>query len=128
VRNPDGNLALATLGVDYTDAGRIAARTGRQAPIGWPGHEVQWRGDTPANQREYARRQDVVDRQVYLAPDAATALAAMRSFGARYVVVGALERTLFPRDALARFDEFLDVAFSTGDLRVYRLRGEGPTR
>lgn len=121
VRNPDGQLAIRSLGVDYTDASRIASRTGRRTPIGWPGHEVQWRGDTEANKLEFGRRQDAIDRQVYLTRDPAEALATMRSFGATYVVVGSIELRSYPADALAPFADFLDVVFTSGPLRVYRV-------
>ena len=121
VRNPDGQLAIKSLGVDYTDAGRIASRTGRATPIGWPGHEVQWRGDSDARKLEYARRQDAVDRQVYLTRDPAEALAAMHAFAATYVVVASVELRTYPADALAPFADFLDIAFESGPFRVYRL-------
>ncbi|MDZ7728232.1 MAG: hypothetical protein U5Q44_08555 [Dehalococcoidia bacterium] len=78
-------------GVDYSDAGRIASRTGRPTPIGWYFHEIQWRGDTEENQERFSRRQDDVDA-LYLADDEQAILDTMRRYDAEYVVVGSVER------------------------------------
>ena len=51
--------------IDYTDAGRVSVRTGLQTPIGWPGHELQWRGDAATGRAEIVRRQDLVDPRLY---------------------------------------------------------------
>ena len=104
--------------VDYSDAGRVSARTGLQTPIGWRGHENQWRGATPAWQAEFARRQDLVDR-VYTARRPADVLAALDELGAAYVVLGRTERSRYAANVLPDFESFLDVAFESGDVRVY---------
>lgn len=105
--------------VDYSEAGRIAARTGRQTPIGWYFHEIQWRGDTPDNRAEFTRRQDLVD-SAYLSGNPETVLAAMGEFDARYLVVGRVEMANYP-GLLPDFATFLDVAFEAGTYRVYRV-------
>lgn len=111
---------LQDSGVDYTDAGRIAARTGRATPIGWFFHEIQWRGENPANRAEFTSRQDAVDA-IYLSPTAEEALAGLRETGADWVVVGRLELQRYPAEHLADFAAFLDLAFQAGDLRIYRV-------
>ena len=40
---PDGVVAEA-VGGSYSDYGRVSVYTGLPAVLGWPGHEVQWRG------------------------------------------------------------------------------------
>ena len=116
----DDGPTLQPGGVEYTDAGRIASRTGRLAPIGWYFHQVQWRGDNTANREEFSRRQDLVDG-VYLAGSQEEALAAIAELGAGYVVMGRLEQARYPSQHRTDFDAFLDVAFEAGDLRVYRV-------
>lgn len=107
-------------GVDYTDAGRISARTGREAPIGWYFHEIQWRGDTKTNRERFTARQESVDR-IYLARDGEEVLRLLASLEAEYVVVGRLEQSRYPVDLMTSFDAFLDLVFERDGLRVYRL-------
>ena len=96
----------------------MSVNTGRQAPVGWPGHQLQWRG---ARARpEIARRQSLVDR-VYTAPGAEEALAALRELGATYVVVGGIERERYADGLMPPFETFLDTVFTLGDTRVHRV-------
>jgi YYY domain-containing protein len=106
--------------VDYTDAGRIASRAGRETLIGWFFHEIQWRADTPANRAEFTGRQDEVD-SVYTRSDGNAILRTLHEAGASYVVLGRLERAKYPASTLPNFDNFLDVAFESGGLKVYRV-------
>ncbi|MCX7618145.1 DUF2298 domain-containing protein [Tepidiforma sp.] len=115
----DGSRRMVDAGVDYTDAGRVASRTGRQVPIGWYFHEIQWRGDSPANRERFLARQDAVD-QAYLASNPDAVLAAMREYGADYLVVGSVELSRYP-GPLPDYDAFLDRVFESGRYRIYRL-------
>ena len=119
-RGDDGlpRLAREQPRIEYSGVNRVSMRTGLQAYVGWPGHELQWRG---ADVRpELSRRQDLVDR-VYTAPGAEEALAILRELGARYVVVGNLERERYLDGVMPPFGTFLDTVFAHGDARVYRL-------
>jgi uncharacterized membrane protein len=118
-RDAAGKFTMVDAGVDYTDAGRIAARTGRQAPIGWYFHEIQWRGDTESNRAKFSARQDAVDA-AYLATSPDRVLAAMRDLGADYLVLGAIEYTRYP-GPFPDYDAFLDRVFEAGRYRVYSL-------
>ncbi len=115
-----GQPVIVDGSVDYSDAGRISARTGRSTAIGWYFHEIQWRGDTPANRDEFTQRQAEID-SVYTQKDPANVLSVMRQTGANYVVLGKLELSKYPAASMPNFDQFLDVAFQSGDLRIYRL-------
>ncbi|MGD9932746.1 MAG: DUF2298 domain-containing protein [Dehalococcoidia bacterium] len=106
-------------GIDYSEAGRVSSRTGRQTPIGWPGHEVQWRGSEAVG-GEIARRQDLVDG-VYLATDPASVVQGMRDLGAEYLVVGRIERERYPVSMDPVFEVALQIVFESGNTRVYRL-------
>lgn len=119
-RDQNGALVLVDASVDYTDASRISSRTGHPTLVGWFFHEIQWRGDTDQNRAEYQHRQDLLD-SVYTSGDPATVLGVLRTAGARYVILGRVERQRYPADGLSRFEAFLDIAFSSGDLRVYEL-------
>jgi len=125
-REGDGRLVIQNSNVDYTDAGRISARTGRQTLIGWWFHEIQWRGDTDENRREFTRRQDLVD-SVYTATDPQVAVDVMRETGASYLVVGNVEHSRYPGDIMPDFAAVLDIVFEQGNARVYRLPGDAPS-
>ncbi|WP_322796594.1 DUF2298 domain-containing protein [Tepidiforma sp.] len=114
-----GNRTMVNPNVDYTDAGRIASRTGRQVPIGWYFHEIQWRGDSEANRREFVARQDAVD-DAYVSGSPERVVEVMREFGADYLVVGRLELDNYP-GMLPDYDAFLDRVFESGNLRIYAL-------
>ncbi|MES4791682.1 MAG: hypothetical protein C4321_00675 [Chloroflexota bacterium] len=119
VRDPSGNLTVVEASVDYTEAGRIASRTGRQTPIGWYFHEIQWRGDSEANRARFTARQDAVD-DAYLASSPERVLSVMRQLGADYLVLGSLEYARYP-GPFPDYDAFLDRVFESGRYRVYRL-------
>ncbi|MCC6382191.1 MAG: hypothetical protein IT304_06755 [Dehalococcoidia bacterium] len=119
-RDRNGALTLVDPSVDYTDAARVSSRTGRPTLVGWFFHEIQWRGDTTPNRAEYQHRQELLD-SVYTSGDPAAVLSVLRTAGARYVILGRVERQRYPADALPPFDAFLDTVFTSGDLHVYAL-------
>ncbi len=121
-----GAPVLVDAGVDYSDSGRIAARTGRATPIGWYFHEIQWRGDNAKNRAEFLRRQDEVDA-AYYSGDPERVKAVMREFGAEYLVVGRIELARYP-GLLPDFSKFLDVAHKAGNYTIYRLPVEATVR
>ena len=104
--------------IEYGAVSRVSVNTGRPAPVGWPGHQLQWRGARA--RAEIARRQSLVDR-VYTAPGAEEALAALRELGATYVVVGSIERERYADGLMPPFETFLDTVFTLGDTRVHRV-------
>ena len=124
-RDANNVPALSDGGNDYSNAGRMSARTGRQTPLGWYFHEIQWRGETPGNRRRFTHLQDVVDRAYLGTPD--QVVQSMRETGARYLVVGAtgpgegsFERIRYG-GMLPDYAAFMDVVFEDGDGRVYAL-------
>ena len=110
-RNSDGDPEISSHRIDYTSAGRIAARTGLQSPIGWPGHEIQWRPSKNLR-NEIGRRLDLVDG-VYTASEPTIALAILRELDADYIVVSNLEKTRYPGDLLPNFEEVLTLVFDS---------------
>jgi uncharacterized membrane protein len=117
-RGADGTLSVVRTDSDYTDAGRVSARTGRQAPIGWYFHQIQWRGEGIG--AELNRRLELVDR-VYLAATPTESMEAINALGARYVVYGHVEQARYPSNATTDFNAFLDLVFADGNVRVYRV-------
>jgi uncharacterized membrane protein len=85
------------VGGAYSDHGRIGNATGRPNVLGWTNHEGLWRGAAAAGEIE-ARRKDV--ETVYRSDDRGVVLEALGRRGARYVVLGPLERKEHGEEAL----------------------------
>ena len=120
-RGDDGRPVLREGATSYNSAvSRVGYRTGLQTPIGWPGHETTWRGNSDELVAELVQRQDLVDR-VYTASTSREVLAALDELGATYVLVGSLERSHYPADLIPAFETFLDTVFSQGAVALYRV-------
>ena len=114
---PDERVLEATKG-SYSDAGRISGWSGVPTVLGWFSHEQQW-GRKPAG---LAMRLDDVNN-AYRSPSLAEALAILQKYDVAYVVVGTIERALYPPEGLKKFDGGLPVAFSFGQATLYRISG-----
>jgi len=107
---------LEAVGPDFDPAGggRVSTFTGFPAVVNWLGHEKQWGHD-----RLLAR--DAAVRRIYSTADTGTAAALLRRYGVRYVFVGSVERRLYPRWALTKFDSLGTPVFRSGGAVVYRV-------
>ncbi|HRO91843.1 MAG TPA: DUF2298 domain-containing protein, partial [Promineifilum sp.] len=101
-------VVLEAVGGQYSGYGRVSANTGLPTVLGWPGHELQWRGSDHA---EPGRREPLVG-QIYTATDLSLAGALLDRFNVRYIYVGDLEREKYGPVGLEKFGEALDVAFA----------------
>ncbi len=105
----------------YQWGGRISAHTGLPTVLGWTWHARQQRMGLPAA-LVARRRRDV--RQFYSTPSMADADRIARRYDVRYLVVGRLERALYPGEGLdkfARSDDWRPV-FRDGATVVYERR------
>jgi YYY domain-containing protein len=116
--NVDGTPTVleATGGVSYTDYGRVSAFTGLPTVLGWPPHEFHWRGSWAPQE---GRQDDVA--LIYGTASAEEATSLMARYHVEYVYVGRLERQAYGEAGLAKFAAFMDIAFRSGDVTVYRL-------
>lgn len=100
---------------DYSYAGRMSTASGIPAVLAWPKHIEIWHG-----------RRDEIDRrmadvqEVYATDNLARAFELLRRYGATYVVVGQLERSVYTPAQLDKFAA-LPIAFESGAVRVYRV-------
>jgi YYY domain-containing protein len=93
-------VVLEATGGDYSQGGRVAARTGLPTVVGWINHEWQERGALPPVE---ARVKDVAT--LYTTDDAALARRLIARYGVRYIYVGGFERERYgpnAGDTLAR--------------------------
>jgi YYY domain-containing protein len=116
-RAPWGRLVEA-IGDDYSDHGRISASTGLPTLLGWPGHELQWRG----NGRIFAGREQDVAR-IYQSDDPMEVRRLLDQYGVRYVYLGSREGARYGDSHLGGFDSLLRTAFAQGNVIVYEMMG-----
>jgi len=101
----------------YHWGNRISINTGLPAIIGWDWHQRQQRSIMPGQVIDN-RLQDV--RTLYSSPLAGDARPIIAQYHVKYIVVGPLERSFYPAEGLAKFDQMA----AEGALRVaYRNDG-----
>jgi YYY domain-containing protein len=103
----------------YGPGGRVSAWTGLTTPIGWPGHEDQWRCKADSACPVLDDRYDDLER-LYRTTDEQEARAILDKYGVDFVFVGSLERENYPQEGLAKFQRMLPVAYQDGGATVYR--------
>ncbi len=111
---PDGVVAEA-VGGSYSGYARISTYTGMPTVLGWPWHEIQWRGTAePLGSRE----EDI--RTLYTTADWPAAQAILQQYNIRYVVVGEPERQAY-RVQEEKFRANLQTVYQTGTISVYAV-------
>lgn len=114
---------VEAVGDDYSDAGRIAAATGRATVLGWEGHQRQWRGD---DQAFAGRRDDVA--AIYTSGDGDAVARLLRRYRVRWLVAGPREREIYGAEVEERMAQWvaegrLAPAFSAADMVIYEVTG-----
>jgi uncharacterized membrane protein len=106
-------VVAEAIGGSYSNYARIATHTGLPAVLGWPWHEIQWRGSSAPNG---TREVDI--QTLYETPNWDTARLILDRYDVRYVVVGLLERTTYDLSE-SKFQRNLVVLFQAGNTVVY---------
>jgi YYY domain-containing protein len=117
-------VIVEAVGPDYSSYARISAFTGLPTPMGWVGHEYQWRVnwlDNGFNAIDFGRRAGDIDT-IYTDPHPAVVLSLMARYHAQYLYVGLLERAKYPTANLQRFSAFMQVVYSADGVTIYRVR------
>jgi uncharacterized membrane protein len=95
---PPGTVIVEGVGLAYTDAARMSAASGVPAVLGWEQHEGVWRGD--AIGEETGRRKTEVEK-LYRCGDPAQVRRIAQGLGASVIVLGSVERRLYPGESLS---------------------------
>jgi len=107
----------------YRWGSRISVYTGLPTVLGWDWHQKQQRWGYRWAVDQRAR--DVA--AFYSTPDPQEAMALLRRYGVKYVIVGQLERLYYPREGLAKFDamegKYLELVYRNRETRIYRVLG-----
>ncbi len=105
----------------YGYEGRISAFTGLPTPLGWGGHQNQWRG----NYDEPAKREPLI-ASLYNTTDVSEARNLLDQLNVSYVVVGGSERAVYTSEGLTKFADFCGKAFASSEgepnTTIYKCR------
>ncbi len=117
-QNVQGNpVILEAPGDEYNPGmSRISTWTGLPSVVGWHGHEGQWRG----NYDIQGPRMDQI-KEIYTTGDANRMLELLKELNVRFVIVGPNEQRLYPPTGLAKFGQYLPVAFQQGSMMIYQV-------
>jgi YYY domain-containing protein len=109
-------------GGSYSQFGEVAWMTGLPTILGWDFHEIQWHGASIIPVVDQ-RKQDV--DTIYRSTDAQQVQQLLQKYQVRYVYVGPLERQVYGNDpaGLAKFSQFMDVAYKNASVTIYQTRG-----
>jgi YYY domain-containing protein len=115
---PPDAIILEAVGGSYTYYGRISSNTGRPTLLGWPGHELQWRGSLAL---AGSRESDV--RTIYSTADINQAMVLLETYGVDYVYVGGLESESGYSTAagIEKFERYLTPVFRDDNAVIYRV-------
>jgi YYY domain-containing protein len=119
---PRGIVAEA-VGGSYTEYGRVSEQTGMQTVLGWPGHEVQWRGGT----NEIGSREADI-KTLYQTGNWDKALAIIKKYNIRYIYFGRLENDYFQnlasssyKAAKQKFGDNLNIVYQNNSVTIYEV-------
>ncbi len=112
---PTTAIVLERPGKSYSYLNRVSALSGRATLVGWDFHEYQWRGTMD----EVNRRQPDIET-IYNGLSRQTTLTLLDKYDITYIYVGDLEREEYDSNGLAKFDQFLSVAYQNGSVTIYK--------
>jgi uncharacterized membrane protein len=120
---PYGVIAEA-VGGSYGPAARMATHSGLPNVVGWPGHEIQWRGGV----LEMGSRQEDIST-LYRTRDWVEAKVILARYNIRYIVVGGLELSTYRADEKTglraldetKFQKNLKAAFQGLGITIYEV-------
>ena len=88
---PVGSVVLEASGAPYGEFARISSHTGIPTVMGWANHELLWRND----EQEVSDRAALV-KAFYQSMDDRVATIFLQRYKVTHVVLGDMERTLYP--------------------------------
>ena len=109
--------APANNGGSYKYEGRISAFTGLPTPLGWGGHESQWRG----NYVIPGRREPQID-SFFNTTDPSEFRRLATALNIDYVVIGETERARYTAAGLEKFSKLAKIVFTSGDTVIVKIR------
>ncbi len=110
----DVKVILQAPGSSYTWSSYISAFTGLPTPIGWAGHEVNWRN----SYEEVNRRIAEVD-EIYTS-SAARTKELLKKYDIAYIYIGSAEQLRYGSYVLEKFDSY-ELVFANKEAKIYKI-------
>lgn len=122
VEHAQGGVIAEAVGGSYTEYARISTHTGLTTVLGWPGHELQWRG---GYEIQGTREQDIAN--LYTTTSSQEAQEIVRRYAIDYVYVGPLEHQKYqppsyPPLSDRKFNGFMDLIYESGEVMIFKTR------
>jgi YYY domain-containing protein len=114
-----GSVLVEGVGDAYSDAARISSASGIPAVLGWENHEGVWRGGSIGQETD--RRKAEIER-LYKCGDPGEAKRIAQKLGASFIVVGSVERRLYPEAGLDAVVRSGKVVFRAGECVVISVQ------
>jgi YYY domain-containing protein len=118
-KQPPGSVLVEGVGDAYSDAARLSSASGVPAVLGWQNHEGVWRGGNIGD--ETGRRKAQIER-LYKSGNPGEVRRIAQSLGANFIVVGSVERRLYPEAGLGAVLRSGKVLFQSGDCAIVSAR------
>jgi uncharacterized membrane protein len=119
-RNLESGIITEAVGGSYTNYARISTHTGLSTVLGWPGHELQWRGGA----EEQGSRQSDIEK-LYTTRSWQEAKAIVDQYGIDYVYVGSLERNTYQPFDERKFLAFMEAVYQNNSVSIYAVKSSG---
>lgn len=110
----DAKVILQAPGGSYTWSSYISSFTGLPAPIGWAGHEVNWR-----NSYEVVNRRITDVDEIYTS-SSARSRELLKQYDIAYVYFGSAERQRYGDNAFEKFNKY-ELVFANGEAKIYKI-------
>jgi YYY domain-containing protein len=114
----DYGFVSEAIGGSYSSYGRISKLSGLPTVLGWPGHELQWRGGTG----EIGSREADIEI-LYSSGDWERTKEIITQYDIRYIYLGDLERNSYP----VHHEKFLDnlpIIFNNSKVTIFLAENE----
>ena len=108
---------VEAVGTSYSEYGRISSSTGIPTILGWPAHEIQWRGSDLG----ISQRANDVER-IYQSLDPTETYGLLAKYNVSYVYIGPRERRKYGTSGLSKFEGFMNKVFDTDTVVIYKVR------
>ena len=119
---PRGSTIVEAVGGEYSYGNRISMATGLATPLGWGGHESQWRGNSDFFKNDAAGIDRAADiARIYQTLNPTDALTLLDKYAIKFVVVGGEERAQYglSKPQIDKFGKILKLVHEDGDVRIY---------
>ena len=109
---PYGVISEA-IGGSYSNFGRISKLTGLPTVLGWPGHEIQWRGGV---EETGSRESDI--KELYRTNNWNITKDILDKYNLRYIYIGDIERNSY-QVSEEKFEKNLSIKFENSSVIIY---------